>query len=75
MSDSNNYSEEETVLFAIVDLIESSNLNDDMACAVLCKALASLATATLIPREVFLARVVFAYEYEKFNNPQPTEVH
>ena len=65
----------EDLMKGIVALIENSGVDVDMAAAVLSKVLASLAVATMTPRDQFIARTTYCYDFEKFNNPQPTEVH
>jgi hypothetical protein len=62
------------LMYAVVAVVEKSNLDHDMVCAVLHKVLASLTVMTQT-REEYLQRSGYCFDMELFLNPPPKEVH
>jgi len=62
------------VLYSVVGLLEASNLDHDMVCALLHKVLASLSVMTNT-REEYLQRSARCYDLEMFLNPPQKGVH
>ena len=62
------------LMYAVVALLEKSNLEHEMVCAVMHKVLASLSVMTH-SREEYLQRSGHCFDIELFLNPPQKEVH